>query len=65
MEIEISTSDPESVDPFEIAAAIELTGLRVLSVSVNEGERHWEAPDLDRCSRGCVCTPEEKAEAGL
>jgi hypothetical protein len=46
MDIEISTSDPDSVDPEEIAAAIEGAGYFVLRISVNEGERTWEAPGL-------------------
>ena len=44
MEIEISTSDPEAVDPKEIAHLIELGGFYVASVSINDGERRWEAP---------------------
>ena len=41
MDIEISTSDPDTVDPGDIAAAIERAGYFVLSVSVNEGARYW------------------------
>lgn len=43
MHVEISTSDPDHVDPAEIAAAIEAAGYFVLEVSVNEGQRAWAA----------------------
>lgn len=42
MEIEISTSDPDAVDPREVAETLQAAGWFVLSVSVNEGERYWE-----------------------
>lgn len=44
MNIEISTSDPDNVDPAVIAAAVEQAGLFVLEVVVNEGERTWRNP---------------------
>lgn len=46
MEVEISTSDPDAVDPEAVAEA--LGAWFVLSVSVNEGERRWENPEAAR-----------------
>lgn len=45
MNIEISTSDPDAVDPEEIGRLIERRGYYVATVSVNEGQRLWENPD--------------------
>lgn len=42
MDIEISTSDPDSVDPEDIAMTLRAKGYFVLSVSINEGERTWK-----------------------
>lgn len=42
MDVEIYTSDPDAVDPAEVARALEVAGYFVSSVTVNEGERTWE-----------------------
>lgn len=41
MDVEISTSSPEAVDPAVVAHALQSAGFFVLSVTVNEGERKW------------------------
>lgn len=48
MDVEISTSDPDNVDPVRVKDALEAANFFVLSVSVNEGERVWNYdPDED------------------
>lgn len=46
MNIEISTSDAEQVDPTDIAEILTSYGFFVMSVSVNEGERFWQVDFL-------------------
>ena len=41
MNVLIYTSDPDNVDPAEIAAAIEGANYFVMSVDVNDGTRTW------------------------
>lgn len=41
MNVEISTSDPEAVDPKKVAEILS-QAFYVNSVSINEGERYWE-----------------------
>ena len=41
MNIDISTSSPDAVDPAEVAKVLTDAGYIVLSVDVNEGERGW------------------------
>lgn len=42
MNVDIHTSDPDAVDPAEVAAALNAAGYFVISVDVNDGERTWE-----------------------
>lgn len=42
MDISISTSDPDNVDPEVVAQALEAAGFLVISVDVNDGDRTWE-----------------------
>jgi hypothetical protein len=42
MDVEISTSDPDKVDPGRVAGWLKSAGYYVNSVSINEGERYWE-----------------------
>ena len=44
MDVEISTSSPEAVDPAVVAFTLQQAGFFVLSVDVNEGERTWKEP---------------------
>jgi hypothetical protein len=43
MDVSISTSDPDNVDPVMVKDALEAANLFVLSVTVNDGERVWES----------------------
>jgi len=57
MDIMIYTSDPDKVDPAEIADALSKANYLVLSVNVNDGERTWEMGEQDEeeSVRGCSC----------
>ena len=44
MDVEISTSSPEAVNPAAVALALQQAGFFVLSVDINEGERTWKEP---------------------
>jgi hypothetical protein len=42
MDVMIYTSDPDNVNPAEIAEALGKANYLVASVSINDGERTWE-----------------------
>jgi len=42
MDVMIYTSDPDAVDPAEVAQLLSNGGFFVASVNVNDGERRWE-----------------------
>jgi len=51
MIIDVYTSDPDNVDPLEIAAILTRHGYIVREVDVNDWERHWSDKypgDVDR-----------------
>lgn len=44
MNIDIATSDPDAIDPAEIAKVLENADYFVATVNVNDGERQWVRP---------------------
>lgn len=45
MDVDIRTSDPDKVDPEEVAQLLSNGGFFVASVTINGGERKWEMGD--------------------